>query len=139
MLVAILQKRQQMSNKDALLEQAAMTAAGLQQTHVIGIFVLVLVVIVIFASLCMKNITWAMLLMMNTVLFAYLMKLTIDSSVARTIVGPDGKLIRIDSDETSVASSNQMDPPSVSPLPPTATSSGDAQYGMENQTGSVIT
>jgi len=138
MLGAILQKRQQMSNKDALLEQAAMTAAGLQQSHVIGIFVLVLVVIVIFASLVMKNITWAMLLMMNTVLFAYLMKLTVDSSVARTIVGPDGQLIRIDSDDTSIASStNQMDPPSVSPLPPTHASSPTAAATTTD--GAVIT
>jgi len=117
MLIAILQKRQLMSNKDTLLEQAAMTAAGLQQTHVVGIFILVLVVIVIFATLGMKNITWAMLLIMNTILFAYLMKLTVDGSVAQTVVGPDGKIIRIDSDDTSIASSNQLEPPTIPAMP----------------------
>jgi hypothetical protein len=36
MLATIIRKRQKMSNKEALLEQAAMSAAGLQQAHVIG-------------------------------------------------------------------------------------------------------
>jgi hypothetical protein len=108
MLVAILHKRQNMSNKDALLEQAAMSAAGLQQGHVIGIFFLVIIVITVFALLQLKNITWAMLLIMNTALFGYLMKLTVDSGVSagETVIGPDGTIIRhADSDDSSIESS----------------------------------
>jgi len=108
MLVAILRKRQKMSNKDALLEQAAMSAAGLQQAHVIGIFVLVVIVITVFALLQLKNITWALLLIMNTALFGYLMKLTVDSGVSagETVIGPDGTIIRhADSDDSSIESS----------------------------------
>jgi hypothetical protein len=107
MLVAILRKRQNMSNKDALLEQAAMSAAGLQQAHVIGIFILVVIVITVFALLQLKNITWALLLIMNTALFGYLMKLTVDSGVSagETVIGPDGTIIRqADSDDSSVDS-----------------------------------
>jgi hypothetical protein len=108
MLVAILRKRQKMSNKDALLEQAAMSAAGLQQAHVIGIFLLVVIVITVFALLQLKNITWALLLIMNTSLFGYLMKLTVDSGVSagETVIGPDGAIIRhADSDDSSIESS----------------------------------
>ncbi|VEU43714.1 unnamed protein product [Pseudo-nitzschia multistriata] len=110
MLIAILQKRQNMSNKDALLEQAAMTAAGLQQVHVIGIFFLIIIVITVFALLQLKNITWALLLIMNTTLFGYLMKLTVDSGVSagETVIGPDGTIIRhADSDDSSVESVTQ--------------------------------
>mmetsp|Transcript_34818 Transcript_34818/g.39705 ORF Transcript_34818/g.39705 Transcript_34818/m.39705 type:complete len:391 (+) Transcript_34818:138-1310(+) len=110
MLGAILQKRRNMSNKDALLEQAAMSAAGLQPSHVIGIFVLVVIVITVFALLGMKNLTWAMLLIMNTILFGYLMKLTIDSGVStgETVIGPDGTIIRRgDSDDSSNDSSQE--------------------------------
>lgn len=108
MLVAILRKRQNMSNKDALLEQAAMSAAGLQQAHVIGIFFLIVIVITVFALLQLKNITWALLLIMNTALFGYLMKLTVDSGVGagETVIGPDGTIIRhADSDDSSIESS----------------------------------
>jgi hypothetical protein len=107
MLIAILRKRQNMSNKDALLEQAAMTAAGLQQAHVIGIFILIIIVITVFALLQLKNITWALRLIMNTALFGYLMKLTVDSGVSagETVIGPDGTIIRnADSDDSSVES-----------------------------------
>mmetsp|Transcript_28947 Transcript_28947/g.42664 ORF Transcript_28947/g.42664 Transcript_28947/m.42664 type:complete len:419 (+) Transcript_28947:138-1394(+) len=105
MLIAILNKRQRMSNKDSLLEQAAMSAAGLQQSHVIGMFVLVVLVIVVFALLGLKNITWALMLATNAALFVYLMKLTVDSSVTGPIVGPDGKIIHHDeSDDSSVES-----------------------------------
>ena len=45
MLGLIVRKRQKMSNKDSLLEQAAMSAAGLQQPHVIGILVLIVIVV----------------------------------------------------------------------------------------------
>mmetsp|Transcript_15548 Transcript_15548/g.35676 ORF Transcript_15548/g.35676 Transcript_15548/m.35676 type:complete len:123 (+) Transcript_15548:944-1312(+) len=106
MLVAILQKRRHMSNKDALLEQAAMSAAGLQQAHVIGIFILFVLVVTVFALLGLKNITWALLLIINTVLFGYLMKLTIDSGVStgETVIGPDGTVLRQDSDDSSMQS-----------------------------------
>ena len=102
-----------MSNKDALLEQAAMSAAGLQQAHVVGIVILVVLVIAVFALLGLKNITWALLLIMNTALFGYLLKLTVDSGVStgETIIGPDGTIIRrTDSDESSTASSHGNNP-----------------------------
>jgi hypothetical protein len=108
MLAGILRKRQQMSNKDSLLEQAAMSAAGMQQVHVIGIFVLVIIIVTVFALLDMKNLTWALLLILITLLFGYLMKLTIDSGVAtgETVIGPDGNVIRgADSDDSSLESS----------------------------------
>jgi len=102
MLGLILRKRQRMSNKDALLEQAAMSAAGLQQPHVIGILVLVVLVVAVFALLGLKNITWALLLLVNTALFGYLMKLTVDSGVSTgTVVGPDGEIVRQCSDDSS--------------------------------------
>lgn len=82
-----------MSNKDALLEQAAISAAGLQQTHILGIFALLILIIMVFALLGLKKITWALLLLINIVLFAYLMKLTVDGSVKETIIGPDGKIV----------------------------------------------
>ena len=65
MLGLIFRKRQKMSNKDALLEQAAMSAAGLQPPHVIGIFFLVILVVAVFALLGLKNITWALLLVIK--------------------------------------------------------------------------
>lgn len=100
MLLSIVKKRQTMSNKDALLEQAAITAAGLSQSHVLGIFALLVLIITMFALLGLKKITWALLLLINVVLFAYLMKLTVDSSVKETIIGPDGKIVeRDDSDD----------------------------------------
>jgi hypothetical protein len=108
MLIVILTKRQKMSNKDSLLEQAAMSAAGLQQAHVIGIFILVVIIVTVFALLQLKNITWALLLIMNTALFGYLMKLTVDSGVSagETVIGPDGNMIRnADSDDSSLESS----------------------------------
>ncbi|CAJ1929109.1 unnamed protein product [Cylindrotheca closterium] len=107
MLFTIVRRREKMSNKDALLEQAAMNAAGLQQSHVIGLFILYILVVIIFALQVMKNITWAMLLIMNTALFGYLMKLTIDSGVGQgeTVIGPDGTIIRhADSDDSSTDS-----------------------------------
>jgi len=88
-----------MSNKDVLLEQAAISAAGLQQAHVLGIFALLILIITMFALLRLKKITWALLLLLNIVLFAYLMKLTVDGSVNETIIGPDGKVVRNDDSE----------------------------------------
>ena len=89
-----------MSHKDALLEQAAISAAGLQQSHILGIFLLLILIIAIFALLGLKKITWALLLMLNIVLFAYLMKLTVDGSVKETVIGPDGNIVEeVDSDD----------------------------------------
>jgi len=109
MLGLIIRKRQKMSNKDALLEQAAMSAAGLQQPHVIGIFCLVVLVVAVFALLGLKNITWALLLIINTALFGYLMKLTVDSGVStsETVIGPDGTIVQKDSDDSSCESSSR--------------------------------
>jgi predicted nucleic acid-binding Zn ribbon protein len=111
MVGLIARKRYKMSNKDTLLEQASLSAAGLQQTQVLAIFVAVVVVIAVFAVLGLKNITWALLLIINTALFSYLMKLTIASSsnTDDTIIGPDGTIIRNDSDDSSVASANGRD------------------------------
>ena len=100
MLLAIIKKRQKMSNKDALLEQAAISAAGLQQSHILGIFALLILVITMFALLGLKRITWSLLLMLNIFLFGYLMKLTVDGSVKETVIGPDGKIVeKEDSDD----------------------------------------
>ena len=101
MLLAIIKKRSKMSNKDSLLEQAAISAAGLQQSHILGIFALLILIITIFGLLGLKKITWALLLILNIVLFGYLMKLTLDGSVKETIIGPDGKIVEMDdSDDT---------------------------------------
>jgi len=93
MLAVILKKRRKMSNKNALLEEAALSAAGLQQTHIIGIFVLVLLVVVVFGILGFKGITWGMLLIINAIVFGYLMKLTIDGLSSDPKIGPDGELL----------------------------------------------
>ena len=87
-----------MAKKDTLLEEAAMSAAGLQQTHIIGIFVLTLIVIILFGLMGFKTITWTLLLLVNLVLFTYLMKLTIDSGL-NTPVGPDGEPLDDDSSD----------------------------------------
>ncbi len=98
MLAVILKKRSKMAKKDTLLEEAAMSAAGIQQTHVIGTFVLVLMVIILFGLMGLKTITWTFLLLLNLVLFSYLMKLTIDSGL-NAPVGPDGEPIGDDSSD----------------------------------------
>jgi len=100
MLLAIISKRQKMSNKEVLLEQAAISAAGLQQSHILGIFALLILIIIMFALLGLKKITWALLLMINIVLFAYLMKLTVDGSVKETIIGADGKIVEAEDSES---------------------------------------
>jgi len=108
MVVLIVRKRQKMSNKDTLLEQAAMSAAGLQPPHVVGICILVFLVVAVFALLGLKNITWALLLIVNLGLFAYLMKLTVESGVSReAMIGPDGTILRRDSDDSSVEDSSR--------------------------------
>ena len=113
MLGLIIHKRRKMSNKDSLLEQAALGAAGLQQTHVIGLLVLIILVIAVFALLSMKNITWILLLMINTLLFVYLMKITIASSVptGESIIGPDGNIIRDDSEEDDASDASEENHP----------------------------
>ena len=114
MLLAIIKKRQNMSNKDALLEQAAITAAGLQQSHILGIFALLILIIMMFALLGLKKITWALLLLLNIVLFGYLMKLTVDGSVKETIIGPDGKIVeKPDSDDEEEDDDEPVSPSSV--------------------------
>ena len=100
MLLAIIKKRHNMSKKNALLEEAAISAAGLSPTHILGIFALLILVITMFALLNLKKITWTLLLFIIVALFSYLMKLTIDGSVKETIVGPDGKIVESeDSDD----------------------------------------
>jgi len=99
MLAVILKKRKSMSNKDMLLEEAALSAAGLQQTHIIGIFVLVILVVVMFGLLGFKGITWGMLLVINAIVFGYLMKLTVDGLKVDPKVGPDGQLLEEESSE----------------------------------------
>ena len=100
MLLAIIKKRQKMSQKDALVEQAAISAVGLQPSHILGIFALLILIITMFGLLGLKKITWALMLLLNIVLFAYLMKLTVDSSVKETSIGPDGNIVEEDdSDE----------------------------------------
>jgi hypothetical protein len=124
MLFAILRKRSYMSKKDALLEEAAMNAAGLQQSHVVGIFVLIILVIVVFALLGLKSITWALMLIINTVLFGYLMKLTVDSGVSTgsTVVGPDGQIIqRDDSDSSDDEEDENQSPEYTAPTVPPLT------------------
>jgi hypothetical protein len=110
MLGLIIRKRQNMSNKDALLEQAAMSAAGLQQPHLVGVFILVVLVIAVFAVLGLKNMTWFLLLISNAALFGYLMKLTVDSGLNsdETFIGPDG-IMRRDSDDSSVEDNSRED------------------------------
>ena len=89
--VLIWRKRQKMSTNDALLEQASMTAAGLQTFHLVAVAVLVVLVIVIFALLGLKNLTLTLILIIVIALFGYLMKLTYDNSV---VVGPDGQILQ---------------------------------------------
>lgn len=138
MLAGIIRQRRSMSNKESLLEQAAMTSVGLNQTHIIFIFVLTIVVIIIFASLCLKDITWTMLLSMNVILFAYLLKLTVDSGNS-CIMNADGTIRRIDSDEssytsaTSKRSQNKFVPPTV-----TATDSGNAPKPVAKEENTLV-
>jgi len=105
MFIKIFTKRRSMSNKNLLIEQAALSAIGLQETHVYGMIALWILVTVIFVCLGLKGATWAMLLIVNIALFAYLMKLTVASGATgkrEPIIGPDGQEIDDDdSDEDS--------------------------------------
>ncbi|KAL7567318.1 hypothetical protein ACA910_015692 [Epithemia clementina (nom. ined.)] len=97
----IWRKRQKMASKDALLEQAAINAAGLQTTHVVGVACLIVLVITGLALLGLKNITLALILLVNVALFGYLMKLTYETSVGETVVGPDGEILhKADSEDS---------------------------------------
>lgn len=121
MLLAIVKKRQKMSNKNALLEQAAISAVGLQQSHILGIFALLILIITMFALLGLKKITWALLLMLNIVLFGYLMKLTVDGSVKETIIGPDGKIVE-QVDDSDDEDDDEIE--SAAPTPANAAAAG---------------
>jgi hypothetical protein len=88
----IFKKRSKMSPKDALLEQAALNAVGLQQTHVIGIVAIIFTVSLICLLAGLKGLTWTLLLLISFTLFAYLMKLTIESGL-NVPLGPDGQPI----------------------------------------------
>ncbi len=84
-----------MSPKDALLEQAAMNSLGLQQTHLIGIAAVIIVIVLLCILTGVKGLTWTLLLLINFCLFAYLMKLTIESGL-NVPLGPDGQPIGAD-------------------------------------------
>jgi hypothetical protein len=98
MIGLIQKKRSKMSPKDALLEEAALSSAGIQQNHVLGIFAITFFFIVLFGLAGFKGLTWTLLLLVNFFLFGYLMKLTIDSGL-NVPVGPDGEPIEDDSSD----------------------------------------
>mmetsp|Transcript_27683 Transcript_27683/g.57959 ORF Transcript_27683/g.57959 Transcript_27683/m.57959 type:complete len:174 (-) Transcript_27683:245-766(-) len=110
MLALIWRKRTKMPPKLALEEQAALTAAGLQQIHIaicVGILLLIIAICGVFG---LKNVSFTLLLIIDITLFAYLLKLTIDlSSPTEEIVGPDGQILHKtgseDSDDESRESS----------------------------------
>jgi uncharacterized membrane protein YphA (DoxX/SURF4 family) len=97
-----------MPNKDILLEQAFINSAGLRQSQIFVIIIIVMAVIAVLIMLGLKDATWALLLVLNTALFAYLMKLTLESSVntGEIIIGPDGTILRKDSDDSSIESTS---------------------------------
>lgn len=124
MFALIIKKRSKMSKKDTLLEEAAMSAAGIQQTHVIGIFAVTFFVIFLFGLMGLKAITWTMLLLVNLLLFGYLMKLTIDSGL-NVPLGPDGQPIGADDssdeedeDDDEDDEEGDYQPPPKNGLPP---------------------
>jgi hypothetical protein len=84
-----------MAKKDMLLEEAVMSSAGLQQSHLIGIISCYVFVTVLAGLSTLKSITWFLLIAMNIILFLYLMKLTIDSGL-NVPVGPDGEPLEDD-------------------------------------------
>ena len=98
MIGLIQKKRSKMSPKDALLEEAALNTAGIQQNHVLGIFAVTFFFIFLFGLAGLKGLTWTLLLLVNFFLFGYLMKLTIDSGL-NVPVGPDGEPIDDDSSD----------------------------------------
>lgn len=98
MFALIQKKRSKMAKKDALLEEAVMSSAGLKQSHIIA-FLSGYVFFTVLAGLsALKGITWFLLIAMNLALFLYLMKLTVESGL-NVPVGPDGE--RLDDDGSS--------------------------------------
>lgn len=81
MLVGIVNKRRGMTHKETLLEEAAINAAGLEQSHIIGVFLAGIFVVIIFGMLRLKHITWFLIILLDGSLFAYLMKLTVSSGM----------------------------------------------------------
>jgi hypothetical protein len=79
LVIGIIMQRQLMSKKDSLMEEAAMAVAGIQKVHIVGLTILFVIIIMIFGLLRMKAVTWTMLLLINLVLFLYLVKLLIPS------------------------------------------------------------
>lgn len=106
-------KRRTMTNKNLLIEQAALSSIGLQETHVYGIICLWILVIIIFACLDLKKATWAMLLILNLVFFAYAMKLTVASGInkgkAEPMIGPDGNEIPHDDEDDEYSDDDEDD------------------------------
>lgn len=100
MLAMIVRKRSKMAGKDTLMEQAAMNAVGIQPAHVGGVCILIVLYICIVAILCLKKTTWALLFIFNILLFAYMMKLTIESARrTETLIGPNGEIVQKGSDD----------------------------------------
>ena len=126
MLAVIMKKRSKMAKKDALLEEAAMSAAGVQQTHIVGIFALVLMITAMFGLIGLKHITWTLLLLVNLVLFSYLMKLTIDSGF-NVPLGEDGQPIEEDSSDEEDDDEEEDEEEDAPYKPPTETSTGKAE------------
>ena len=94
-LLGIIRKRRTMSNKERLMEEAGLSSAGLKLGHVIGIVFCMVVIIAVFGLLGIKSITWCLLLVLDTALFLYLMKLTVDSGLGlrfgKTSVAPNDR------------------------------------------------
>mmetsp|Transcript_5403 Transcript_5403/g.7066 ORF Transcript_5403/g.7066 Transcript_5403/m.7066 type:complete len:392 (-) Transcript_5403:201-1376(-) len=106
----IWRRRSRMPSKDALVEQAALASAGLQQIHIAAFGVVLLLLIAGAAWAGFKNLAFTLLLLVDFTLFAYFLKLTLDySSPVEEIVGPDGQIITkvnsYDSDDESKESS----------------------------------
>jgi len=89
MSAVIMNKRGNMTPKDALLEEAALGSVGMQQTHVVGALACTFFFILLCGLAGFKGITWFFILSVNLLLFGYLMKLTIDAGM-NVPVGPDG-------------------------------------------------
>ena len=91
-LLGIIRKRRTMSNKERLMEEAGLSSAGLKLGHVIAIVFCMVVIIAVFGLLGIRSITWFLLLVLDTALFLYLMKLTVDSGLGlrfgKTSVAP---------------------------------------------------
>ena len=87
LIIGIIMQRQLMSKKDALMEEAAMTVAGIRKIHVVGLMVLFIIIILIFGLLKMKAVTWSMMLLTILVLFLYLVKLLVSGATEDPTIG----------------------------------------------------